>query len=395
MKIGFWARKNLTELEHTIRKISLYTWYLLWLLFSPNKFFNKKPKQIKKIVFIDTAAALGDTLNGIGLLNRIKLENPELEIVHVIRNEYFPMFFSKLINLVSETDIRNSLKDSDIIFVYSLSDHSIKKEIEKHYNLWIGPYSIFSVFNLKKNFFVGNTFPTGLNHSIKEKINLVEKSGLKIKDYKLIFNSSKEHKEESKRLYSKLKLSKDKRLIILNPFSAKANLAKKESLTPANQWPLENYASLANYILKDKDIKIVIIGLKENKEDANFIINLVDFNLKNNIYNLCGELSFSALGELFKKAQAMVTIDTSCAHLASQVNLPVIDLMGSFDPKLYCAWNPSDNINESKAVTIFHPEVCCKCRRYHCPEKNNICMKSITVEEVYFILKKFLEEKWK
>jgi ADP-heptose:LPS heptosyltransferase len=386
MRLGFPLRRVSTKLEFIARRIAVYKWYCTWMLFNLRK-YKKQPGNIRKITVIDCSGGLGDNLGGIGVLNSLKKQYSGLEIFYITNDAASKTIYSNSAKIMGESYFNKELlKNSDIIIEISpFRNKTNNQYLKQYYVVGMGPYSIkeslTDVFARNKLFSYNKTFPAGINHAIRERFMIFEKSGFYFPDYRLYFESSEQHKKEAKKIHDSLKL-KNKKIVFFNPFSGTSKNARAKGLIPSHDWPLENYSSLANMILADKNSRIIVLGLKQDEEEAGQIISSVKKEFRSRICSLCGKISFFGLGELMKKGKCIVSLDTSCAHLAAQVGLPVIDLMGPFNPKIWAAWQPKE-----KGFTLFHKEVCNSCRRFYCPERNNICMKTIFVEEVHELIK--------
>lgn len=137
----------------------------------------------------------------------------------------------------------------------------------------------------------------------------------------------------------------------------------------ANMWPTENWIELAEKLVNN-GFFIALIGGEQEKEKANFIVKK-----QKNILNFCGEFSVSQSAMFLKKCLLAVSHDTGAMHLSYAVGTPVIALFST--RQLFSKWLPPKN----NSVSIYKIVDCSGCFFKDC--KNNICMKNITVDEVY------------
>jgi ADP-heptose:LPS heptosyltransferase len=389
MRVGFTLRKTRIRFESFLRRTAWLFDYFAWLLFSPEK-FKSKPKEIKEILVVDTSA-LGDVINTLAIIRKIKRQNHGLNISLLVRADKLPVFKGeKGIRVISQEHLRN-LEENYFdkgILIYSLG---LKRPDLKKCKISFGAeyLGIFPSFRLR-NFWVSRRIFPKLEHKIKERFRIFESAGFKFKDYKLYLESNTEEKIEAERFYKKLNLKNKERVVVFNPGAGTIKQALEKNLVPSHLWPFENWSRLADLLIEKEKVKILITGTKEESGLAGRITGLSKNKTK--IKNLCGKISFLTLGEFLKKCNLVISIDTGTAHLAAQSGVKLIDLMGPMGPETYCAWNPSKKIETTRAITVFHKGVCNRCRKFYCPEKNPICMKSITPEEIYFLSKCFLNK---
>jgi len=99
---------------------------------------------------------------------------------------------------------------------------------------------------------------------------------------------------------------------------------------------------------------------------------------KSSIINCCGNFSIREVGVLLKKAKMLISIDTSVVHIAYQVKVPIVELMGPQYPENVGAW-PLDS---KKNKILFDNGPCAyNMRKAECPE-DIPCLGGIKTEEV-------------
>lgn len=149
-------------------------------------------------------------------------------------------------------------------------------------------------------------------------------------------------------------------------------------------WPLENFLTLAEKIvLGISNTAVIFIGDKTVQEI------LKKHNFSNpKITSLCGILSLNQTLALIKLSKLLVSTDSGPVHMASCVDTPSITLFGRKNPGLSPKrWAPLGKNN-----IVIHKDVgCVICKAHNC-EKELLCLKSITPEEVYISAKKILEK---
>ncbi len=188
-----------------------------------------------------------------------------------------------------------------------------------------------------------------------------------------IDNSGKEN------IWKKIKennryVRKDNKLVILN-------LGLGEHL-PLRRWPLENYIKLADSLVQEPNIFVILISLKfESKE---VLKKLLD---SPRCISLMGNLTLGELIDLFNVSDLLVTHDSGAGNIASLTNISLISLFGPETPLLY------EPIVTNKTV-IYKDLICSPCfsayNHRHSLCKNNLCLKNITVDEVYKAARRYL-----
>jgi len=173
-------------------------------------------------------------------------------------------------------------------------------------------------------------------------------------------------------------LKQSSRIVILNP---------NAGLLPIRAWPLENYISLAKRILnKYEDTYIIITGVGGASKDAANICKALD-NKK--VLDLTNKTAFEELIDLFNIAKVLITNDSGPAHFASLTQVKSMVFFGPETPKLYGPLGKN-------CTPIFAGFACSPCvsafNHRKTPCKDNRCLKSITVEQVFEIFSRILKE---
>jgi ADP-heptose:LPS heptosyltransferase len=176
------------------------------------------------------------------------------------------------------------------------------------------------------------------------------------------------------------------RLIAVNPNASK--------LIGIRKWPLERYAELVERLLEDARNLCVITGLASEREDARFILDHVkrerDRVKSDRLIDLTGRTSLRELIDLYNLADVLVTNDSGPAHFAALTDTHVVVFFGPETPHLY---KPLTD----RCTVLYANYACSPCvsaynqRRSVCT--NNRCLKEISVEEVYGVIRGVLEAK--
>jgi ADP-heptose:LPS heptosyltransferase len=179
--------------------------------------------------------------------------------------------------------------------------------------------------------------------------------------------------ETARRLWAKLQslnpaVTRSHKLIVLNP-----NASKR---FPMRRLPLERYAELAERLLEDPELCVLVTGVADEKPDAQFICRHVR---SPRIVDLTGETTMTELLHLFNLAQVLVTNDSGPAHFACLTRVHVIVFFGPELPDRYRPLAVSSDVvytgfSCSPCVSPFNQRLT--------PCNDNLCLKSVDVAAV-------------
>lgn len=137
------------------------------------------------------------------------------------------------------------------------------------------------------------------------------------------------------------------------------------------RWPKENFAKLADALISDYRMKVILSGSKED-------INLVDGIVKTMTHKpivATGKTNLKQLASLYKKVHLAISGDSGPLHIASSVGVNVIALFGPTSPAITAP------IGKGK-IRLIQKEINCKIPCYEQNCYDNRCMRQISVEDV-------------
>jgi heptosyltransferase-2 len=148
-------------------------------------------------------------------------------------------------------------------------------------------------------------------------------------------------------------------------------------------WPTEYFNEIIKKLETKDNIKVVLIGGKDEEK--------LDLIQTKNSINLIGKTSLLDLAEIMKRADIVLTNDSSPIHIASAFNKPYIfAIFGATVKELgFYPWSKNSEIIENKGL------YCRPCGLHggnNCPEGHFKCMKDIKPEYVYEKIVKKLGE---
>jgi len=160
------------------------------------------------------------------------------------------------------------------------------------------------------------------------------------------------------------------RIVLLNPNAS--------DLLPLRKWPAERYVELARQLLsKFSNVRIVMTG---GPNEADAIAALAAQVGSERCVSFAGKTTFRELLALYALSEVLVTNDSGPAHFAVLTPIHVVTLFGPETPLLYAAPTPRN-------VPLWAGIACSPCinafNNRQSPCRDNLCMKAITVEQVF------------
>lgn len=147
------------------------------------------------------------------------------------------------------------------------------------------------------------------------------------------------------------------------------------STWPSRYWVSSYYSDLAAKMFDEYKLSSVIIAGPGEMEKS-FAEEIVSQSKnKNHLLNLTAKTQLSELPSVFSKMKLAIGSDSGPMHIAAASGLPVISLWGSTSPLRSSPYS-------SEKYVISRNLPCSPCYKKTCPGLDNICMKSISVENV-------------
>lgn len=143
----------------------------------------------------------------------------------------------------------------------------------------------------------------------------------------------------------------------------------------SKMWPLENFAKAGDMLIEYLKIKVMI----NLAPDQAALGEKVRGMMSNKPVFFCDPTTLGVLAALFKKASLVISNDSGPVHVASGVGTPVISIFGRNQKGLSpVRWRPLGD----KAIAIHKDVGCTDCLAHDC-KKDFLCLREITVEEVF------------
>ena len=151
------------------------------------------------------------------------------------------------------------------------------------------------------------------------------------------------------------------------------------------RWPEENFASLAEKIVGELGMDVVLVGSGRDLFLCESIAERSQY--RERVFVAAGKTTISQLAGLLSIARVVVANDTGPLHIAAAVNNNVIGIFGPTSPKITGLYGDLAGNN------LFVPVGCSvPCYLSECIN-DFMCMKVITVDMVFERLVKFYEGK--
>ncbi|MBI4431183.1 MAG: lipopolysaccharide heptosyltransferase II [Candidatus Omnitrophica bacterium] len=137
------------------------------------------------------------------------------------------------------------------------------------------------------------------------------------------------------------------------------------------QWPLSKFAELAGRLSAEMGVRVVLVGSATDRYLAE------EFKKQSPVpvVDMVAHTDLDELTALIQKLDVLITGDSAPMHIAAAVKTPLIALFGPTNPKRH--------VPPGTGHTVMYKQVACSpCYRTTC-QVGHICMKNITVEEVF------------
>lgn len=140
----------------------------------------------------------------------------------------------------------------------------------------------------------------------------------------------------------------------------------------AKRWPAGRYAALARRLVRERGVRVALVGGAEDRPLAEEVRRLAEVE-DEAVRNLAGELSFDELGALLERARLFVGNDTGAMHLAVAVGTPTVAVFGPSDPRRYGPYGPAHR-------AVWRPPACAPC--FDRGRWNETCARFTCIEAV-------------
>jgi len=146
---------------------------------------------------------------------------------------------------------------------------------------------------------------------------------------------------------------------------------------PTKVWPAASWARLADRLIREKGLAVVITGSAADRELAAQIVA----QMREQALNLAGRTSLAELAGIMQQARLAVTADTGPMHLAAALGTKVVAIFGPTAPGRTGPFGPGHRV-------VRLGLACSPCFQRHCPEPR--CLTGLSPEAVLAAVEKSL-----
>lgn len=307
-------------------------------------------KELIKKIIVSRTDNLGDVILTLPLLTQIKKNFPDSKLTFLIKKYVYDLIkdYPGIDEFVFTDDLNDSKKlrkflrneDFDLMFnvyprfeiAYAAFRAGVKIRVGTGYR-W---YSF--LFNKK----IHEHRKTAEKHEAVYNLNLLKTVINDNKDLPVEFNFQVSD-DEFNRLHKKLlsyNFDINSEYIIIH-IPSKGSAAKL---------PNEKFIEYINVFNSEfNNVKVIFTGVDDEKTEIESVIQ--EIKDKNNIVNLCGELSLSELKVLIYKSKLFVSNSTGPIHIAGALNKNIIGFYPHHLAASKTRWQPL-----SKKAVILEPE---------------------------------------
>ncbi|MBQ8891795.1 MAG: glycosyltransferase family 9 protein [Bacilli bacterium] len=166
--------------------------------------------------------------------------------------------------------------------------------------------------------------------------------------------------------------------------------------TLLKRWPVERYAAIVKKIYEKTKMPILFCG---TKSDLASIEELKELIADIPYYDIVGQTNLLDFIEVIKRAQFVITNDTSTYHIAVVNEVPVAIITGGYTYDRYVSYEFEGNNNFRKPYIIVNKMPCFNCdnRCVKLSTGNGLwpCLNDITVDYAWSIIEKMIDKEVK
>lgn len=209
----------------------------------------------------------------------------------------------------------------------------------------------------------------GTVHRCDYYLNVIESYGVSVKTRNYALKVNAKAQEALPKILMVQHITEEDFLVVLHPGG---NWDLK-------RWPLKDFALLIDRLSQQDHVKVVVSGASQEKPLTQEIYALT---ISKPVI-LAGQTTLGELMALMKRANLVVSADSGPLHLATAIGTNVIGLFGPTQPQI------TGPRGMGSSVILQHDVGCNRGPCYYLDCTDNICMQSITVEDVLEAVEQF------
>ncbi|MFA5069625.1 MAG: glycosyltransferase family 9 protein [Candidatus Omnitrophota bacterium] len=215
---------------------------------------------------------------------------------------------------------------------------------------------------------VKNTKRLGIKHERDYAIDMLKLIGIGQGEKELFFNIDSFSKDRARSILAAEGIKDGDRFVVMHPGAS----------CPSKIWPSERFAGLADTLIRNHGVKVVIVSGKA-KTDISCALS-VQRSMHNDPAMFTGTLDLGCLGAVIRRSALFISNDSGPVHIAVAAGTPVVDIFGRAQPGLGpLRWGPL-----GARDVVIHKDLGCgqACLAHDC-KKNFACLMSVSVDDVY------------
>lgn len=138
------------------------------------------------------------------------------------------------------------------------------------------------------------------------------------------------------------------------------------------EWMPDRFAAIGDRLVREFGAQVAVFGGAHERQLGNYVVD----QMTERATSFAGDHRIRQLAALIERCSLFLTNDTGPMHIAAAIGTPTVALFG---PGNHIRFQPLEPIHS----TIRHEVPCSPCKQFTNRCKNNICMKLITVDEVW------------
>jgi lipopolysaccharide heptosyltransferase II len=216
----------------------------------------------------------------------------------------------------------------------------------------------------------------GLKHEAELYLDTVRAVGIEVHEPRLEFYPTDEDRRHVTEIIQGA--TPQAPLIVIHP----AGGSNPGMTLSAKRWPPRRFAALADRLVEERGAQVSLVG----GPDDGPIAAAIKGGMRQEPWDLAGQLTFGQLGALLERCDLFIGHDTGAMHLAVAVGAPVVAIFGPSDPRMYGPYGEN-------SVALWHDVGCNPCLlrgRWDSTCRRFRCIEAVTVVEVWQAATAFL-----
>jgi 3-deoxy-D-manno-octulosonic-acid transferase/heptosyltransferase-1 len=202
-------------------------------------------------------------------------------------------------------------------------------------------------------------------HAVDRYLDFLRYLGADVKEPEFLISIRDENRKKIDELLQINNIEKNDRFVAVSPVA----------LWETKLWEDEKFTCLCDRITEELKVRVVLTGKDRVK------LTKIQSKMRSPSINMGGETTLKDLTYLYQLASLLITTDSGPMHIAAAIGTPVIALFGPTDPSRTGPYGSEHTIIRKKLS-------CSPCFLKKCD--SNICMRDITVEDVFQAVKEKL-----